>query len=107
MGNVGLQGDDHPVSGLADLDIYARTVRGVIESAASIGNVVIIGRAAQFVLANRPDVLHVRIIAPLEQRIAYVAHREQLDHAAARARILTKDSDREQLRPGCIRWRLE
>jgi CMP/dCMP kinase len=95
MGNVGLQGDDHPVSGLADLDIYARTVRGVIESAASIGNVVIIGRAAQFVLANRPDALHVRIIAPLEQRIAYVAHREQLDHAAARARILTKDSDRE------------
>jgi cytidylate kinase len=87
--------DDRPL-GLVDLDTYSETVRSVIESAASIGHVVIIGRGGQVLLAGRPDVLHVRLVAPLEQRIAYVAYREGLDQAAARGRLLSKDHDRER-----------
>ena len=45
-------------------------------------------------LAAHPEVLHVRIIAPLDARIAYVMRREGLDHAAAAARINHKDHDR-------------
>jgi cytidylate kinase len=54
---------------------------------------VIVGRGAQAHLAQRYDVLHVRIIAPLEARIAYVVSREGLDQEAARARILQKDQE--------------
>jgi MFS family permease len=82
-------------AGLMDVDVYRETVRGVIESAAKIGHVVIIGRGAMVVLAGRPDVLHVRVVAPLEERIAYVAYREGLAPAAAQQRLVTKDHDRE------------
>src|SRR5881392_551605 len=65
----------------------------IIEAAVASGQVVIVGRGAQAHLAQRKDVLHVRIIAPLEVRIAYVMSREGLDQAAARARILRKDQE--------------
>ena len=57
--------------------------------------VVIVGRSAQVLLAGRRDVLHLRVVAPLESRIAYVARREGLDPDAAKARIHQKDHDRE------------
>lgn len=36
----------------------------------STGHLVIAGRGAQVLLANRRDVLHMRVVAPLEARIA-------------------------------------
>jgi cytidylate kinase len=66
----------------------------IIEGAVASGHVVIVGRGAQAHLAQRNDMLHVRIIAPLEARIAYVMSREGLDQEAARARILQKDQER-------------
>jgi cytidylate kinase len=41
-------------------------------------------------------VLHVRVIAPLEQRIEYVMRREGLDSKSARHRIEAKDRDRSR-----------
>ena len=66
----------------------------IIEGAVASGQVVIVGRGAQAHLASRRDVLHVRIVAPLEARIAYVVSREGLGPAAAQARILRKDQER-------------
>jgi cytidylate kinase len=66
----------------------------IVEEAVTRGQVVIVGRGAQVLLASRRDVLHVRIVAPLEQRIAYVMRREGLDRAAAQARVQMKDRDR-------------
>ena len=66
----------------------------IIEGAVASGHVVIVGRGAQAHLAQRHDVLHVRIVAPLEARIAYVMSREGLDYAGAQARILQKDEER-------------
>ncbi len=54
----------------------------------------IVGRGSQVLLAQHRDVFHVRIVAPLEQRIAYVMRREGLDRAAAQERIQRKDRDR-------------
>jgi cytidylate kinase len=65
----------------------------VIEGAVASGHVVIVGRGAQAHLAKRRDVLHVRIIAPLESRIAYVVSREGLNREAAHARMLQKDQE--------------
>jgi cytidylate kinase len=65
-----------------------------VEAAVTQGHVVIVGRGSQMLLARRRDVLHARIIAPLELRTAYVMQREGLNENDARARIQLKDRDR-------------
>lgn len=74
--------------------VYNDALRKVVETAADTGHVVIVGRSGQAFLAGRRDVLHVRIVAPLQQRIIYVSRREGLDEAAAESRISSKDRDR-------------
>ena len=64
-------------------DTFCRDVR----SAADSGHAVIVGRGGQMLLADWPDVLHVRVVAPLEQRITYVAVREGCDRDAAAKRV--------------------
>jgi cytidylate kinase len=66
----------------------------IIEGAVASGHVVIVGRGAQAHLAKRRDVLHVRIVAPFELRLAYVMSREGMDWEAAQARIMKKDQER-------------
>jgi cytidylate kinase len=67
-----------------------------VETAADSGQVVIIGRASQVILAPRRNVLHVRVVAPLQARVAYVAVREGLDEVSARGRVQLKDHDRSR-----------
>jgi len=83
-----------PASPGDELRRYQAALSQVVEAAVEAGRVVIVGRGAQVLLAARRDVLHVRVVAPLEQRIAYVVRREGLGPAAARARIQLKDQDR-------------
>ena len=83
-----------PVLVTTDARAYNKARHRVIEGAVATGHVVIVGRAAQVLLADRRDVLHVRVVAPLDKRIVYVMEREGLDQTAARARIQLKDRDR-------------
>lgn len=85
-----------PEALLSNEKTYLETVSRIIRAAATKGHVVIVGRGSQVLLARQRDVLHVRIIAPLEQRIAYVMQREGLDQATAQARIQMKDHDRKK-----------
>lgn len=73
---------------------YREALNQVVNQAVEIGQVVIVGRGAQTLLADRRDVLHARVVAPIERRVAYVAVRENLDPFAARERIMQKDADR-------------
>jgi cytidylate kinase len=66
----------------------------IITAAATSGHAVIVGRGGQVLLSDKRDVLHVRVVAPLEQRVAYVALREGLDTEAARRRVQAKDRAR-------------
>jgi cytidylate kinase len=84
-----------PETFLSDED-YRSTVDKIVRAAVERGHVVIVGRASQVTLANRRDVLHVRIVAPFEKRVAYVMQREGLDRHAAEARIHMKDHDRRR-----------
>jgi cytidylate kinase len=77
-----------------DEKTYQQTLNQTILTAAALGQVVIVGRGAQALLAKHRDVLHVRIVAPLDRRIAYVMQRENLNVAAAQARISHKDQER-------------
>jgi len=73
---------------------YQETMRGIITAAATTGHVVIVGRGGQVLLADKRDVLHVRVVASLEQRVAYVVRREGLDTEVARRRVQAKDQAR-------------
>jgi CMP/dCMP kinase len=73
---------------------YHRALSTTVEAAANQGHVVIIGRGSQMLLASRRDVLHVRVVAPLDRRIAYVARREGISSEEAGLRIRLKDRDR-------------
>lgn len=73
---------------------YRDALNKVIKAAVEAGKVVIVGRGSQVQLAQRRDVLHVRIVASLERRIQYVMSREGLTQDAARSRIQSKDRDR-------------
>lgn len=77
-----------------DEKTYQQTLKQTILIATALGQVVIVGRGAQVLLASHRDVLHVRIVAPLEERVTYVMQRENLNEAAARARIDHKDQER-------------
>ena len=54
-------------------------------------NVVIVGRGGQMVLRGQPDVLHVRVVAPLEQRVDTVAKFDGLPLDAARTRVVNHE----------------
>lgn len=79
---------------LPDDGSYQAALHRVVAAAASEGEVVIVGRGSQVLLHGRRDVLHARIVAPLDQRIAYVARREGILLEAARDRVELKDHDR-------------
>jgi cytidylate kinase len=89
-------GDIAAPSGTVDAGSYQAALHRVVVAAATEGQVVIVGRGSQVLLADRPEVLHARIVAPLAERVTYVARREGLDEAAARARIALKDQDRQR-----------
>jgi cytidylate kinase len=83
-----------PVPLTTETNAYREARRRVIEAAFITGHVVIVGRGSQILLAQHRNVLHARIVAPLELRIVYVMRCEGLDRNAARARIQAKDRDR-------------
>jgi cytidylate kinase len=58
-------------------------VRRAIQAAYQQGNVVIVGRGGQAILEAEPGVLHVRIEAPLGQRVQRIQTREKVDHRTA------------------------
>jgi CMP/dCMP kinase len=73
---------------------YRDAFNRVVRAAAARGHVVIVGRASQVILAELRDVLHVRVIAPFEKRVAYVMQREGVDRHTAESRIHRKDHER-------------
>lgn len=73
---------------------YLQSVRQVIEGLAAEGGVIIVGRAGQIILRGYPDVLHVRITAPIALRIERVAARHSISSAAAQARVESSDRTR-------------
>lgn len=60
--------DAIPLTEDTALDLVQKAIR----HAHQVGNVVIVGRGGQVILQNEPDVLHVRVEAPLETRIQRV-----------------------------------
>jgi hypothetical protein len=62
---------------------------------AAQGHALLIGRGAGFLLP-RPSTLHVRLVAPLEDRIAYMAQWLRLTEEEARQRVKLRDQRRAE-----------
>lgn len=66
-------------------------VRFLVRTAARRGNVVIVGRGGQAILKDEPNALHVRIVAPLEERTRRTQHTLGVTHAEANRLINERD----------------
>jgi cytidylate kinase len=80
----------------AGRDDIISMIEQVIRVSADRGDVVIVGRGAQVILAGRPDTLHVRLVAPLSFRCRRVAAREGMGLAEATELVRRVDRDRER-----------
>ncbi len=89
--------DDNPeamkATSVAVLDEHLAVwlVRRAIEVAHQQGNVVIVGRGGQAILRDKPDVLHVRIEAPLDLRVQRLVERSNVSAREAQHHIQTRD----------------
>jgi cytidylate kinase len=75
-------------------DDIVRMTEAVIQEAAELGNVVLVGRGAQAYLAHGDDTLHVRIVAPREVRIRNAAQRLGLGEREAERTVDRRDNER-------------
>lgn len=71
--------------------IYARHLARAVKSIAKLGNAIILGRGANYIL---PDVLKIRVDASDELRISNMMEYEGLTHEAAQAKIHNSDQER-------------
>jgi cytidylate kinase len=76
-----------------DPDVMTELTRLIIEEAHTHGNCVIVGRGAQCILQNKPDVFHAFVYAPLHDRVARLQKRLGTEVHIER-RIHAVDSER-------------
>ncbi len=77
-----------------DQRAYQKAVHQVLAEVAARDRVVIVGRAGCAVLADHPNCLHVRVVAPKAVRVARVADRMQIPQEAALAQVEHSDRSR-------------
>lgn len=75
---------------------YQRAVQQVMEELAAQGKVVIVGRAGQVILRQHPEVLHVKVMAPVPVRSERVARELGISLEAAHAQVLASDRARSE-----------
>jgi cytidylate kinase len=66
-------------------------VETVIRVAYQHGNVVILGRGGQAILKGKPEVLHVRIVAPLDARVQRLHEQEDFSLGEAQDVVIQRD----------------
>lgn len=74
--------------------MYIETMTAVIRDIAAQGDIVVLGRASQMILADDPRVFHVLCVAPQELRYQRYADREGIGIEEARKQITQADRDR-------------
>ena len=78
-------------------DEYHRSVlESLLYDLTQIDDVLIIGQAAQVILRNAPNVLHVRIVAPFDARVQAVGKQFDVSEEAATQRIRSSDAARAE-----------
>jgi len=78
----------------SEYQAYIDSLKSVLEELARQDCKIIVGRAGQVVLRDRPGVLHVRVIAPFEVRAQRMAEQHHISLQAARAQARASDRER-------------
>ena len=88
---------EHNVENTTYLDrgTYQLLITTLIQDFGQTGRAVIVGRASQIILGGRPDIRHIKIIAPREQRIESIANNRSIGLDAARKIVEQHDSWRQ------------
>lgn len=74
--------------------LYLETMTQLVQELASSGQIVILGRGGQMILADNPRALHVLCIAPADLRASRLAEREGIGIEAARVQMERSDRGR-------------
>lgn len=77
-----------------DLLAYQRAMQEIMVEWANSGKVILMGRAGCVLLGKRSDVLHVRVIAPLDIRVERIAQKQGIALSAARTQVEASDRTR-------------
>jgi cytidylate kinase len=84
-----------PTTAVLDERSYREQTEQVLAEMAGAGGGVVLGRAAAFVLADRPDALHVRLDGPAPRRLAAAVERSGRPEAEVRRELEANDRTRE------------
>ena len=86
--------EETPATAAEEIDEqhFIDTAASVIRDIAEVGNCVIHDRGAGVILADRPDVLRVGVVAKMEDRVTRTMQRERLDEETARELIRHADN---------------
>ena len=80
-----------------DLETYVEFLKTVILGLAEKGNVVIVGRASQFILKDKDNAFHVRITADEKLRVEAVKARHEISAKEALEMIKKSDNMRKKI----------
>lgn len=80
---------------LVDLNDYARHLLEVIFSVSRLGGIVVVGRAANFIIGSNRG-LHVRIVGTMAGRMRNLMEQEKMSEADARREIEKSDHERAE-----------
>lgn len=75
---------------------YRKAIKHIMIELAEEGHVIVVGRAGFFILRDRPDVLHIRLIAPPNIRAERVSNRYNITLKCAQAQIEASDRFRSR-----------
>ncbi|MBI2908145.1 MAG: cytidylate kinase-like family protein [Chloroflexi bacterium] len=73
---------------------FIAIVRTIIADLAAAGNVVIIGRGASIILRDKPEVLKVRLVAPLDFRVKTIMEVDGVSAKAAEKQVIETEQQR-------------
>lgn len=75
-------------------DAIAHAARAAIQEAVEKPPLIVVGHGTQTLFQNRPGTLHVRLVAPLDQRVERVCARQQGDPRIVAGQARRMDQDR-------------
>ena len=77
---------------ISDADAFQKMVRKIINKAAEQMNAVVLGRGGVCILEDHSEAIHFRLVAKMEDRIKWVAMREEISEKEAHEKIKEVDS---------------
>ena len=75
-------------------DVVAEAVRAEVRAAAASPPAIVVGHGGMCILRDRPGTLHLRLVAPIADRVRRIAARDGLDPRTVPAILRRMDDDR-------------